>query len=89
MARRVFDYLERLRQRPEPARRRALLALSGGLTLVIFFLWLLNLRYGGPLARSTESEEVKTAIQSSSAGATGAVARIRAGWQVLRDHFPK
>lgn len=75
----MFDYLEKLRQRPEPARRRMLLMLSGGLTLVIFFLWLLNLKYAGPLIRSTESEEVKAA---------GAVARIKAGWQVLRGHLP-
>ncbi|MBI4136189.1 MAG: hypothetical protein HY481_01395 [Candidatus Vogelbacteria bacterium] len=94
MVKSAFDYLAKLRQRPEPVRRRALLFLSGGLTLVIFFFWLLNLKYAGPLAHSTEAEEVKVTTQSASAGATlptgrqaDALARIKAGWQVLRDRF--
>jgi len=94
MMKNAFDYLAKLRQRPESVRRRALLLVSGGLTLVIFFLWLLNLKYASPLARSTETEKVKTATQSASAGAAlpagrqaDTLARIKAGWQVLRAHL--
>ncbi|MBI2100664.1 MAG: hypothetical protein HYT47_01425 [Candidatus Vogelbacteria bacterium] len=84
MTKAVFAYLEKLRQRPEPARRRALLLVSGGLTLLVGFLWLLNLKYAGPLARSSEPMVQSAA---SSVGMNGVVARIRAGWQVLRDRF--
>ncbi len=86
MMKSVFAYLEKLRQRPEPVRRRALILVSGGLTLVIGFLWLLNLKYAGPLARSSQPvPELK--VQSAEVGATAALARIKAGWQMLRHRL--
>ena len=77
----MFEHLERLRSKPEAVRRRALVLASGALTLIIFLLWLLNLKYVGPL-----SNPVQVAAPPA-ANATGTfhqtLARIQAGWQIL------
>ncbi|MBI2097664.1 MAG: hypothetical protein HYT46_01890 [Candidatus Vogelbacteria bacterium] len=86
MAKHSFDYLEKLRQRPEPVRRWALLALSSGLTLLIFFLWLLNLKYVGPLARLSQPA-VESTVQSARTGVADALVRIKAGWRVFRQRL--
>lgn len=77
----LFDYLERLRSRPESTRRRVLLAAASALTLVIFLLWLLNLKYVGSLSQ-TAAPVPAAAPQLETSFLTG-WDRIRAGWQIL------
>ncbi len=87
---RLFNYIDELRSRPEPARRRVLVFTSTGLTLLIALIWLINLRYLGPLAqRSTPAPEVESKLQiaapAAGAGETSALERVRRGWDLLRD----
>ncbi|MEK7208699.1 MAG: hypothetical protein AAB677_00370 [Patescibacteria group bacterium] len=72
---RFADYLDELRRRPEPARRRVLVLTAGSLTVVIFLVWLLNLKFltsgGGQTANVGSVNSVET------------LERIKTGWQVL------
>jgi len=70
----LFDYLEELRRRPEPARRRVLVLTASSLTVAVFLIWLLNFKF---LTSPT------TADQTAASGSSDALERIKAGWQIL------
>ena len=85
--RKILDYIDELRQRPEAARRRVLVLASSGITLVIFFVWLWNFNFirpdFGQMAKQVESVKAQTAA----VGLSEAFGRLKNGWQVLMERL--
>lgn len=72
----LLDYLDRLRRRPEGARRRIALAVALLLTLFILAIWLLNLHFTAlPIGSAISFDQAQSAV--------GIIERIKSGWQVL------
>lgn len=70
-----FDYLERLREKPEPVRRKILLASSVALTLFIATLWLSGFRL----------EPLRGEEQTVERGIHPSVLRMREFGDAVRD----
>lgn len=86
MKRDLTDYLQSWLRKPESVRRRAAALAAGGITLVIFLLWLLNLKFTGSLVPAAAPTP---AVQTAAVRATVAeiLARLQAGWRVLLERL--
>lgn len=73
-----FEYLDKLRAKPEAERRRIVIWGTVLITFLIFALWLLNLRY---LWQNTE--EPVPAVGSTTW--QEAILRIKTGWQTITN----
>lgn len=85
--RKILDYIDELRRKPEPARHRILLLASGGITLIIFLFWLVNFKFIGldlgQITRRVEAVKEPTTATDLGAG----FGRLKNGWQVLIERF--
>lgn len=63
----MFEFLNRLRQKPESVRRRILLTTTSMLTAAIFFLWLAIFSRTVLHKAETPAPEKETAIQTTKA----------------------
>ena len=82
-----FNYIDELRARPEPARRRVLLLASGSITLIIFSLWLWNFNFIGPDFGPVTRQVAAVKEQTDAVGLTNALGRLKNGWQVLVERL--
>src|SRR3989344_5637587 len=87
-----FDYLERLREKPEPTRQKILLLASVALTLFIAALWLSSFRLeplrGGESGRKAGGGETHPSVlgvREFLVTLRSAVNDVGAGFGVVRD----
>ena len=74
----LFEYLDKLRAKPEAERRRMVIWGTILVTFLIFALWLLNLRYLWQNGQESVPVETSGAWQD-------AVLRIKTGWQTITN----
>jgi hypothetical protein len=85
----LFEYLDKLRAKPEAERQRMVIWGTILITFIIFALWLLNLRYLWQNSQEPVPVVVSTAT-STEAGGIGkawqdAILRIKTGWQTITN----
>jgi len=78
----LFEYLDKLRAKPEAERRRMVIWGSILITFLIFALWLLNLRY--LWQNNPEPKPISPAVETGGVW-QDAVLRIKTGWQTITN----
>ena len=85
--RKILDYIDELRAKPESARRRILLFASSSMTLIIFLLWLWNFKFIGPDLGQGARQVETVKNQTAATGLGDVFGRLKNGWQVLVERL--